>query len=79
MPDVPSNDLRPLTVKEVYDEFDRLLRDRHHMGMRNLLGDKILEPRNPFQSARRGAKRWVIAIWGIALLGVVIFGYFHLR
>lgn len=79
MPDVPSNDLRPLTVKEVYDEFDRLLRDRHHMGMRNLLGDKILEPRNPFQSARRGAKRWVIAICGIALLGVVIFGYFHLR
>ena len=62
MPDAPSNDLRPLSVREVHDEFDRLLRDRHHMGMRNLLGDAILEPRNPFQNARRGAKRWVIAV-----------------
>jgi hypothetical protein len=66
-------------VRDVHDEFDRLLRNRHHMGMRNLLGDTILEPRNPFQNARRGAKRWVIAACGIALLGVLIFSYFHLR
>ena len=79
MPDGPSNNLRPLSVRDVHDEFDRLLRDRHHMGMRNLIGDTILEPRNPFQNARRGAKRWVIAICGIALLGILIFGYFHLR
>ena len=79
MPDVPSNDRRSLSVREVHDEFDRLLRDCHHMGMRNLLGDTILEPRNPFQNARRGAKRWVIAVCGIVLLGVLIFGYFHLR
>ena len=79
MPDVPSNDLRPLSVREVHDEFDKLLRDRHHMGMRNLLGDTILEPRNPFQKTRRGDKRWVIAVCGIALLSILIFGYFHLR
>jgi len=79
VPDIPSNDLRILTVREVHDEFDKLLRDRHHMGMRNLLGDTILEQRNPFQKARRSAKRWVIAVCGIALLGVLIFGYFHLR
>ena len=79
MPGVPSNDLRPLSVREVHDEFGRLLRDRHHMGMRNLLGDTILEPRNPFQNAQRRAKRWVIAVCGIALLGILIFGYFHLR
>lgn len=79
MPDVPSNDLRILSVREVHDEFDKLLRDRHHMGMRNLLGDTLLEPRNPFQSARRGAKRSVTAICGMALLGILIFGYFHLR
>ena len=79
MPDGPSNDLRPLSVRDVHDEFDRLLRDRHHMGMRNLLGDTIFEPRNPFQKTRRGAKRWVIAVCGITLLSVLIFGYFHLR
>ncbi len=79
MPDVPSNDLRPLSVGQVHEEFDKLLRDRHHMGMCNLLGDIILEPRNPFQNARRGAKRWVIAVCGIALLSILIFGYFHLR
>lgn len=79
MPDFPSNDLRPLSVREVHEEFDKLLRDRHHMGMRNLLGDTILEPRNPFQKARRGAKRWVIAVCGIALLSILIFAYFHLR
>ncbi|MCC6590161.1 MAG: hypothetical protein IT168_25945 [Bryobacterales bacterium] len=79
MPDVTSNDLRPLSVREVHDEFDRLVRDRHHMGMRNLLGDAVYEPRNPFQKTRRTAKRWVIAVCGIALLGVLIFGYFHLR
>jgi len=66
-------------VREVHDEFDRLLRDRHHMGMRNLLGDTILERRNPFQRTRRSTKRWVIAVCGIALLGVLIFGYFHFR
>jgi hypothetical protein len=66
-------------VGQVHEEFDKLLRDRHHMGMCNLLGDIILEPRNPFQNARRGAKRWVIAVCGIALLSILIFGYFHLR
>jgi hypothetical protein len=66
-------------VREVHDEFDKLLRDRHHMGMRNLLGDTIFEPRNPFQKTRRGAKRWVIAACGITLLSILIFGYFHLR
>jgi hypothetical protein len=79
VPDVPSNDRRPLSVREVHDEFDKLLCDRHHMGMRDLLGDALLEPRNPFQNARRGAKRSIIAVCGLVLLGVLIFGYFHLR
>ncbi len=79
MPAAPSTEPRPLAVKDVYDEFEKLLRDRRHMGMRNLIGDTILEPRNPFQKIRRKAKRWVVAVCGILLLGVLIFGYFHLR
>ena len=49
------------------------------MGLRNLMGDTILDPRNPFQKKRRKPKRWVVAVCGIALLGLLIFSYFHLR
>lgn len=75
----PLNEPGVLTVKEVHEEFDKLLRDRHHMGLRNLMGDTFLEPRNPFQKKQRKAKRWVVAVCGIALLGLLIFSYFHLR
>jgi len=66
-------------VKEVHAEFEKLLRDRRHMGLRNLMGDTILDPRNPFQKKRRKPKRQVVAVCGIALLGLLIFSYFHLR
>ena len=79
MPAAPSNEPRPLTVREVHDEFNKLLADRRHMGLRNLIGDATLEPRNPFQRTRRTVKRWVVASFGILLLGFLIFGYFHLR
>ena len=79
MPSLPSDDPGVLSVKEVHAEFDKLLRDRHHMGLRNLMGDTLLDPRNPFQKKRRKPKRWVVAVCGIALLGLLIFSYFHLR
>ena len=78
MPGQQSNEPGVLTVKEVHTEFEKLLRDRHHMGLRNLLGDTFLEPRNPFQNTRRKAKRWVVAACGISLLGILIVCYFHL-
>jgi hypothetical protein len=79
VPAAPSNEPRSLTVREVHDEFDALLADRRHMGLRNLIGDATLEPRNPFQRTRRKAQRWAVAAFGILLLGFLIFGYFHLR
>jgi hypothetical protein len=79
MPSLPSDDPGALSVKEVHAEFDKLLRDRHHMGLRNLIGDTFLEPRNPFQNKRRKAKRWVVAVVGLSLLGLLIFSCFHLR
>ncbi|MCZ2155279.1 MAG: hypothetical protein LC114_15485 [Bryobacterales bacterium] len=79
MPSLPSDDPGVLSVKEVHAEFDKLLRDRHHMGLRNLIGDTFLEPRNPFQNKRRKAKRWVVAVVGLSLLGLLIFSSFHLR
>ena len=79
MPGLPSDEPGVLSVKEVHAEFDKLLRDRHHMGLRNLIGDTLLEPRNPFQSKRRNAKRWVVVVVGLSLLGVLIFSTFHLR
>ena len=79
MPALPSDEPGMLSVKEVHAEFDKLLRDRHHMGLRNLIGDTLLEPRNPFQDKRRKAKRWVVAVVGLSLLGLLIFSSFHLR
>ncbi len=79
MPGPPLNEPGVFTVKEVHAEFEKLLRDRRHMGLRNLLGDTLLDPRNPFQKKRRKPKRWVVAVCGVALLGLLIFSYFHLR
>ena len=79
MPGPPLNESGVFTVKEVHAEFEKLLRDRRHMGLRNLMGDTLLDPRNPFQKKRRKPKRWVVAVCGIALLGLLIFSYFHLR
>ena len=70
MPGLLSDEPGVLSVKDVHAEFERLLRDRHHMGLRNLIGDTFLEPRNPFQDKRRKAKRWVVAVVGLSLLGL---------
>ncbi|MEZ5398876.1 MAG: hypothetical protein R2729_04350 [Bryobacteraceae bacterium] len=68
-----------MTPGEVHREFERLLRDRKHMGLRNLLGDVALEPLNPFQQASRNPKKWVVAFGGLALLAALIVYYFHFR
>ena len=76
----PMNErLSTVTPGEVHREFERLLRDRKHMGLRNLIGDVTLEPRNPFQQARRNPKKWVVAFGGLTLLAALIVYYFHLR
>ncbi len=68
-----------VTPGEVHRDFDRLLRDRKHMGLRNLIGDLAMEPRNPFQQASRKPKKWVVAFGGLSLLAALIVYYFHLR
>jgi len=76
----PVNEHRsPVTPGEVHREFERLLRDRKHMGLRNLIGDVALEPRNPFQQGSRKPKKWIVASGGLALLAALIGYYFHLR
>ena len=79
MPGPQSNESGVFTVKEVHAEFEKLLGDRRHMGLRNLIGDAFLEPRNPFQNKRRKARRWVVAAFGVSSLGLLIISYFHLR
>jgi hypothetical protein len=81
MAEQPVNETVPsqVTVAEVHAEFEKLIADRTHMGVRNFLGDTFLEPRNPFQRARRRLKRWVIATSGMLLLAFLIAYYFHIR
>jgi len=74
-----SERLSTVTPGEVHREFERLLRDRKHMGLRNLIGDIAMEPRNPFQQASRKPKKWVVAFGGLALLAGLIVYHFHLR
>ncbi|MFN7999352.1 MAG: hypothetical protein U0Q18_37385 [Bryobacteraceae bacterium] len=49
------------------------------MGVRNLIGDRLLDPRNPFQPTRRQPKKWVVAIGGLALLALMIVYFFRVR
>ena len=81
MPEQPGSEAPPsqVTVAEVYAEFEKLLNDRRHMGVRNFLGDAFLEPRNPFQRTRRKPQRFMVAASGIVLLALVIVYAFHLR
>ena len=74
-----SERLSTVTPGEVHREFERLLRDRKHMGLRNLIGDIAMEPRNPFQQASRKPKKWVVAFGGLALLAGLIVYHFRLR
>jgi hypothetical protein len=76
----PVNERRsPVTPGEVHREFERLLRDRKHMGLRNLIVDIAMEPRNPFQQASRKPKKWIVALGGLTLLAGLIVYYFHFR
>ena len=77
---MPEETRAPLTVKEVHAAASVLLRERHHMGFRNFLGDLLLEPRDPFRrGARRQLKRWVGVLIGVFLLGLLVLYYSHMR
>ena len=50
MPGPPLNEPGVFTVKEVHAEFEKLLRDRRHMGLRNLMGDTLFPYTTLFRS-----------------------------
>ena len=81
MLDQPAGERAPTLVSaaQVHAEFENLLMDRRHMGIRNFLGDVLLEPRNPFEQARRHPKKWVAVIGGLFLLALLIVYSFHIR
>ncbi len=80
MPNGPESETTEfVTVERVHGEFEQLLRDRTHMGVRNLFGDAILEPHNPFQKARRQPKKWVVGLAFVGVLILLLVYVFHLR
>jgi hypothetical protein len=68
-----------VTVEQVQTEFERLLKDRSHMGVRNFLGDVVLEPRNPFEQERRKPKKWVVVVGALLFLALLIAYSLHTR
>jgi hypothetical protein len=80
MLDQPTGERAPTLVSaaQVHAEFEKLLKDRTHIGVRNFLGDVLLEPRNPFEQARRQPKKWAVAIGGLFLLALLIVYSFHI-
>lgn len=80
MPVEPENETPGfVTVERVHTEFEQLLRDRTHMGVRNLIGDTFLEPRNPFQKTKRQPKQWVVGLTAVGVLIVLLVYVFHFR
>lgn len=81
MPEQPSNETAPslVTVEQVHEEFEKLLKDRAHMGVRNFLGDAFLEPRNPFEQERRSLQKWVVVVGVLFLLSLLIVYSLHTR
>jgi len=78
-PEPDSNSSQPVTVAQVHAEFERLLRDRNHMGVRNLIGDALLEPRNPFQKTQRRPKKWMVALLGFGCLVLLVLYSFRVH
>jgi hypothetical protein len=71
---------KPLSVADVHAELEKHLLGRRHMGFRNLIGDLLLEPRDPFRiGTRRHPKRWVGLLFGVTTLSVLVFYFSHLR
>jgi len=81
MPGQPANKTAPdmVTVAQVHAEFEKLLKDSKHMGVRNFLGDAFLEPRNPFERQRRGPKKWVVVLGVLLFLAFLIVYGLHIR
>ena len=79
MPEQPANETAPglVTMEQVQTEFEKLLKDRTHMGVRNFLGDVILEPRNPFEQERRKPKKWVVVVGVLVSLALLIVYSLH--
>jgi len=81
VPEQPENETAPgpVTVAQVHAEFEKLLKDRTHMGVRNLVGDVVLEPRNPFERERRSPKKWVVVAVVLLFLALLIVYSLHTR
>ena len=79
MPKQAQNETAPglVTVEQVQTEFEKLLKDRTHMGVRNFLGDLVLEHRNPFERERRNPKKWVVVVGVLLLLALLIVYSLH--
>ncbi len=62
---------RPITAAEVLTRFEASMRRRADLGLRNRLANLLLEPRNPFEPARRRKPKMETVVFG-TLFALVI-------
>lgn len=68
------------TVEQMHDRLLTMIRNRRDTGFRVAVSDTLLEPRNPFEAAKkRRPKAGVAVAVGLAVVLIVVFLYFSLR
>lgn len=68
------------TVEQMHDRLLTMIRNRRDTGFRVAVSDTLLEPRNPFETAKkRRPKAGVSVAVGLAVVLIVVFLYFSLR
>jgi hypothetical protein len=67
------------TVEQMHDGLLTMIRSRWDTGFKVVVADALLEPRNPFDSAKRRPKIAIAVGSALSLLLLVVFVYFSLQ
>jgi hypothetical protein len=67
------------TAEQMHNRLLTMIRSRCDTGFKVAVSDAVLEPRNPFDSAKRRPKTAIAVGAALSLLLLVVFAYFSLH
>ena len=67
------------TVEQMHERLLRMIHTRRDTGFKVAVGDVLLEPRNPFDPARRRPNTGIVVGAALSLLLLVVFVYFSIH